>query len=291
MLNQVENKAVTSDITDPLFIQEGDTYLPQQHTDSGWPVPTLHGGPVAALLAHALETHRSDAALLPARLTVDLLRAVPRVPLRVTTAMVRSSRRMQLADATLFQGDTVLARASALFLRKEDSTEPAEQSQALASQTRIPPLEEAPHRHWGKGDPPATPIFHRSVDARRVTDWHTNQPIVAWARIPQPLLPGRPLTPFERAAALADFTNVLGALTQPDEALGFINADINLNLLREPVGEWLCIEIDARAHRAGVALSVAHLHDAQGFVGHTVVNCLENRLPDRALPPAARKGA
>jgi len=269
-------------IVEPMFTQEGDAFIPHPHTDSGWPVPTMHGGAVAGLLAHALESQRDEQALMPARLMVDLLKPVPRAPLRVTTSVVRSSRRIKLVDAVLLQGDTVLVRASALFLRREEGG----QSEALGTSAVIPPMESVPPLHWAKGAPIA--IFHHLAEVRRVNDWHRNEPLIAWARFPAPLLPGKPLTPFERSAVLSDFANVMGTLTQTDEAKGFINADITLRLVREPVGEWMCIEVVARADSGGIALSSVHLYDQQGFVGHAAVTCIENRLPDRVMPEVLR---
>src|SRR6185369_5408926 len=59
-----------------------------------------------------------DPELQPARLTVDLLRPVALAhPVWLDTNVEREGRRIRLVDAVMRQNDTVVARASALFLR------------------------------------------------------------------------------------------------------------------------------------------------------------------------------
>jgi acyl-coenzyme A thioesterase PaaI-like protein len=263
---------------DPLFEPDGERYVPQECTGAGWSTPMLHGGPVAALLAHAIEEERSDPALLPARLTVDLLRPVRRAPLALRRAVVRDGKRIRLIDAQLLDGDTVVARASGLLLRRD--VERA-QSQTLGTRPAIPRSQDAPQRHWARTEPRSRDVFHQAVEVRRVTEWHRGEPLVAWVRIPFAFLPGRPLTPFERAATLADFANSMGMMSQQGLPRVYINADLTLSLLREPQGEWICLEIVARADRDGVATSLVNYHDEQGFAGHAVVECLDNPDPPR----------
>jgi acyl-coenzyme A thioesterase PaaI-like protein len=263
-----------------LFVPEGDRFLPLAHTGAGWTQAMLHGGPVAALLAHAVERERSDPALLPARLTVDLLRPVRQAPLALRTQVARDGRRIKLIDAFVLDGETVVARASGLLLRRDTERE---QSQTLATKPAIPRWQDAPQQHWKKGarDPN---VFHQAVDVRRINDWHRGEPLLAWVRIPFTLLPERPLTPFERAATLADFANSMGMMSQQGFPRAYINADLTLSLVRELEGEWTCLEIVARADRSGVATSLANYHDERGFAGHALVSCLDNVLPERVKP-------
>jgi hypothetical protein len=70
------------------------------------------------LLGRTVEQQVDDAELQPARLTVDLLRPVALKPLQVHSSVVREGRRLRLVDAVMTQNDTLVARASALFLRR-----------------------------------------------------------------------------------------------------------------------------------------------------------------------------
>jgi acyl-coenzyme A thioesterase PaaI-like protein len=265
-----------------LFVRDGERFVPLDCTGAGWSSAMLHGGPVAALLAHAIEEERSDPALLPARLTVDLLRPVPQAPLALRHNVVRDGKRIKLIDAFVLHGDTVVARASGLLLRRDVERE---QSQTLATRPTIPRWQDAPQRHWAKTEQPDPNVFHQAVDVRRITDWHRGEPLLAWVRIPFGFLPDRPLTPFERAATLADFANSMGMMSQQGFPRAYINADLTLSLVRELEGEWTCLEIVARADRDGVQTSLANYHDERGFAGHSVVSCLDNALPERVKKP------
>lgn len=75
------------------------------------------GQVVGGLLARAIEQHVGND-LHPARLTVEILRRVATAPLRVTAAVVRASSRMRAVDAAMTQQGELVARASALYLRR-----------------------------------------------------------------------------------------------------------------------------------------------------------------------------
>lgn len=265
-----------------LFVLDGENFVPQSKTGAGWEIPMLHGGPVAALLAHAIERERADPALIPARLTVDLLRPVRSVPLRICTTVVRDGRRIKLVDAFVLDGDTVVARASGLLLRSDVQRA---QQQTLATNPAIPHWQDAPERHWSNKSLVSPDSFHKAVDVRRVSEWHRGEPMLAWVRVPYDFLPGRPLTPFERAAVLSDFANSMGMMSQQGGERVYINADITLSLVRELEGEWVCLESVARADHSGLAVSLVNYHDERGFAGTSSVDCLDNPKP--AIPAKA----
>src|SRR6201992_717467 len=78
---------------------------------------TMGGQIVGGLLGFAVDRHGDDD-LQPARLTVDLLRPVPIAPVSIETSIQREGRRMKLVDADMLPQGRVVARASALFLRR-----------------------------------------------------------------------------------------------------------------------------------------------------------------------------
>ena len=84
-------------MADALFTRDGDRVLPSTLAASAWGPDVLHGGPVAVLVASAAEQALPDPALQPARLTVDLFRAVPRAPLTTHVELIRTGRRIVLA--------------------------------------------------------------------------------------------------------------------------------------------------------------------------------------------------
>jgi len=105
-------------MTEPLYDVDGDRYLPTAHTRGPWDSGAQHGGPVAALLARAIESLPSDAPMRVARLTVELLRPVPLTPSTVSAQIERGGRRVQLVSASLAGPGGELCRATAWRIRE-----------------------------------------------------------------------------------------------------------------------------------------------------------------------------
>jgi hypothetical protein len=276
-----------------LFTLDHGFYLPTRHTFAGWANNTIHGSPVAALLAHAVEAQRAkDPDLLVTRLTVDLMRPVHRVPFTLETELVREGRRLKLLDVRLLHGGTLIARASALLLRRTPGNPPGEQT--LPPGLKLPHWSEVPLRHWDEGierdareaEPGAASQYFRAVEVRRINEMHSGEPLRAWVRAPFELLPGVPLSPLARCASVADFASAIGMLSRRGAEVSFLNADISLALHREPVGEWLCLENVGRGDRDGLTSSSVNLHDEQGLVGHSVVGGIATAMP--VVPPSGK---
>jgi len=96
----------------PFLLIDGDTYVPQPHARSPWAPDMLHGRLVGGLIARTLEREHGDPDLHFARLTVDLFRNTPLVPLRVTTTRVRDGRRIRVADAVVSTEQGPIGRAT-----------------------------------------------------------------------------------------------------------------------------------------------------------------------------------
>ena len=268
-------------MAEAIFTRDGDSYVPTAYARSPWSPDGLHGGPSAGLLAYAIERFVDDHEMQISRLTVDLFRMVPAVPLRTKVEAVRSGRRVVGVDEVLIADGVEVIRASALLLRRSEAPvgggiyPPPPGPEGFASQPgigRLPRVE----------PPPGTPLvrphllgFHTSVETRWVSR-PGEQPPTTWVRIPMPFIEGEETTPVTRAAALADFGNALGNLAGAGDGLSYINADINLNLIREPVGEWLCVQIDHRDETAGVGVVESIWYDQRGRYGRVAQSRLAN---------------
>ena len=107
----------------------------------------------AACSARAIELAGGDPGLQPARLTVDLLRPVALAdPVRVDTNVERDGRRIRLVDAAMRQNDTVVARASALFLRRGE--QPPDAAWTMPIEMPPPPISRPTYREtspWNCG--------------------------------------------------------------------------------------------------------------------------------------------
>ena len=220
---------------DAFFTADGGSYIPGSMTRGPWGA-TMGGQIVGGLLGWALDRHGGDD-LQPARLTVDLLRPVLIEPVSIEVSIQREGRRIKLVDAAMSQQGRVVARASALFLRRGREPEGQVWSGAVA----IPPVpvdaesleSEVPFGIWtysansDDGTPGMPP-----------PEWE--QPGVqkfAWTRIFRPMVAGHPLTPFTRAAFAGD---IISSLTHWGTAgLRYINADYTVAISRLPDGEYI----------------------------------------------------
>jgi len=251
-------------------LRDGDSLIPTWLAQGPWG-ESLSGHVVGGVLGWALEHAVGDPEFQPARLTVDLLRPTAFEPLEITTAIQRDGRRIRLAEAALAQYGTVVARASALFLRRGE--QPA--GEVWSAPVAIPPLPDEPEQI------PDAPFFIEtygwgaiSADAGG-TDWrHVSGPKYAWVRETRLLIDGEPLTPFIRAAMAGDVTS---SLTHwGTKGLQFINADYTLTLSRLPDGPYIGLASLTQHSHAGVATGLATLFDERGPIGSGMAVALAN---------------
>ena len=255
----------------PLFERKGGRYLATEASASPWGDGLLGGAMLAALLAHASEEAAAGlppigglAPLRPARLTVDLMRPVPRAPLTAGASLARSGRRLAAIDAELASGGRLLARARSIWLRP--SAEPPG-TVAEPPERRLPGSDAFDPDPPRAGRPYPDPWERRTVHPRGGA-----LPAAVWIRLASPLAPGLPASPFVRAAAAADFANPQG--NEGAAGLEFVNADISLTLHRPPRGEWMLAEAVARGSEAGLAVASCSLADGSGRFGASSVAAL-----------------
>src|SRR3989442_11866687 len=105
-------------MADALFERDGARFVPTELCRGPWSPDAQHGGPPAALMARAVERFEGGEEMQVARLTVELLRPVPLVPLTVAARWARPGRKVQIVEASLRAGDSEVARALGLRLRR-----------------------------------------------------------------------------------------------------------------------------------------------------------------------------
>jgi acyl-coenzyme A thioesterase PaaI-like protein len=248
---------------DALFELSGSRYRPTDRSLGPWGRSLLHGGPVAALLAHAVESQADG--LLPVRLSIDLFRAVPMAPIDVEVQTLRLGSRVHVVAARLLQEGVAVSHGLGLFMRP--SAEPAVVLPQSNGCMR-PPETYEPVRV------PREPISHAtSLEIRgRMQHDETTAGNGLWIRTIFPVVDGHALTPFERAAIVSDWTNPVG--NYGPDGINFINADITLYLHRAPRGDWHGLQLAARHSTDGIALSDCTMHDVDGPVGRCVTASL-----------------
>ncbi len=268
-----------------LFDRDGEHYIPTRLTAGPWDPQHAHGGAVAALLAQLADSIEPPVPMVASRLTIDLLRPVAQRPLLATTHVPREGRRIQLAEVSLTDlDDRTVARASLLRIREAQPTPALTAALADAAElsTRGPSAGARDLPRF-RGNPGWPAGFHEAVDLR-VDPAELGQAggAVAWVALRSPIVEdGLAPTPLARAAAAADFGNGVGA-PLPMDRFAYINADITVQLDRNPVGDWIGIVATSLGHPNGVGRTMTTLHDEAGQTGIALQSLLiESTSPDR----------
>jgi acyl-CoA thioesterase len=104
------------------------------------------------------------------------------------------------------------------------------------------------------------------VETRQAVGTMFSGPSAVWFRLQHPLIEGQAPSPYQRVAVAADSGNGISAILD-FSAYMFVNSDLTINLLRRPVGEWICL--DARTHLSshGGGLTESSLFDVEGLIG------------------------
>ena len=174
----------------------GDGYRGDPRLAVGpWSPDALHGGPPAALLAreltHVAGADRADSPLVLARITVELVRPVPRGLLTVEVTPVRPGRRVTLLDAILRdRTGTEVSRARGLFLA------PTELDATPVTPPPFPAPEDGTPNDWVSDEPM---FATHGMEVRFAQGaFRTVGPSTAWFRLSVPLIAGEPDLPPRR---------------------------------------------------------------------------------------------
>ena len=238
------------------YLPAGDgVFRSTPHTVGPWAATDQHGGPPAALLVRALER------VLPvdgwlARISVDLLSAIPVADLTVSASVVRPGRSVQLAVATLAAGGRDVARATGWWHRLGDTA-------AVASFAAPPPLPDQADPvddRWPGG-------YLQAMEWRRVKgDFAEPGPAVIWSRMRIPLVEGEQPSSIQRLMASADSGNGVGSALSLEDWI-YVNTELTVHLLRPPEGELFCLDSAAAIGPTGGGYAITTLSDTAGEVG------------------------
>jgi hypothetical protein len=258
-------------VENALFVRDGERFFPTGHARGPWDLRSLHGGPPAALLGHALEALPPDIPMSVVRVTVEILRPVPVQPMTVTAQVERPGKRVQLLSAVLRAGDDEVCRATAWRIRTTELDIDAAPA-------------EVPFEGPDQGVPPPrdsdNPAFHRTGTEMRFVRGTFQEigPATVWIRLRMPVIEGEEPTPLMRLLAAADFGNGVSSAVEWGRFL-FINTDLTAYVHRMPEGEWICLEARTSVQRSGVGLAESALYDTRGPLGRSLQALLIDRLP------------
>jgi hypothetical protein len=252
-----------------LFERDGDAFVATVLTQGPWHDNAMYGGAPAALLTWAIEQVPTLVPMRIARLTFDMHRPVPIERLRVTTDVAREGKRLQIVTATIHdERDVEVARVTALRLRLDDGPEQASDPRRPA--IARPPGPGPERRYDGRG----RNGFLGAMEVRAGGE----DTATSWYRGTKPIVLGEETSPAMRLAWVADFTANSGNYLDQTR-WSCINPDLTIHLVREPVGEWLCVATRAWYERDGIGLARAELFDLDGFIGTCATTSLVEEVP------------
>jgi Thioesterase-like superfamily len=249
-----------------LFLPERGHFVPTELARGPWSPDSLHGGPVAALVVRAAEKEAGDDDLQLVRITLDLLRPVPLSPLSVSSAVVRPGRKVQLIDTVVEAEGVAVAWSRALRIRVASGQRVVVPT-APEDERPLPPEQGTPRVMVHEG----YRAFHNHGVEMRSVRGHSEQPgpATVWFRLRCPVVSGERPTPWQRAAAVADFGNGVSSELEFGSGL-FINPDLTLSIHRPPAGEWVCLDARTRFGSPGIGTAESALWDVEGCIGRAV---------------------
>jgi hypothetical protein len=249
------------------FIADGDGFLPTRYAQSHWGDDHLNGPALVGLAARWLEKHTENHGgepdFMPARLTVDLVRAARGVLTTVTGEVVRDGRRVRSAQCEISQDGRIVARASVLQYRRS-AAPPGDLWRAAASFPAPPPSDE----------PVLTRMGSAEADWSRSPGHHQNASRKRFMTKPIDVVAGEENSPFVRATVAAESTSLVTNLGTA--GVGYINGDLTVGLARLPVAGWIGVQADGHQAFDGVAVGTATLFDEAGPFGSGMITAVAN---------------
>ncbi len=254
-----------------LFARESGRYIPDPVCAGPWDPGAMHGGPPAALFGRLIADHEAEPGNWHlARLTVELMRPVPLVPLRVDLEIRRPGKRVQLVDAVIHDGGGVdFAIARGLRIRHGDNG--LDEDRVLHPE---PPVVETPDRlsrYEHDLDRLPGEFFMDAIDIRAVDEsaFLGDGPAQVWFSLRVPVFVGEAIHPLDRVLTAADFPNGVSRVVNP-EHFQFINPDLTVNLHRYPEDRWVLLDGVSHVRRGGYGTAQAVLSDRLGLLGTSV---------------------
>jgi hypothetical protein len=243
---------------------DDSTYAATALTRGPWSPLHQHAGPPSALVCRAIERVAARSGLTHlGRLTGNLLRPVPIGELTVDVSAEYVGRTTGHYAARVVAGGKEVARFTALMQREDELPLPdGTPGHPLPAPPRLP-SESAPVRM-----PFATSELGYAdlVENRVARGSFFAGPCAAWFRLRWPLVDGEEPSPYQRVAIAADSGNGISAALDFSRWT-FVNGDLTLNLLRRPVGEWICLDARSALGGNGCGLAESALYDESGLIG------------------------
>ncbi len=232
-----------------------------------WNPDHQHAGPPIALVCRAVEIAAKERGLTHvARITANLIRPLPIGDLTVAVATDYAGRNVGHFAAQLMAGGKEVARFTALVHREQDLQVP----EGLPGH----PLPMAPAAV--EDSHAATFPFEEErlgysdlVEVRVARGRFFHGPCAVWFRMRYPLLGDEVPSVYQRVAVIADSCNGISAVLDL-KRYSFVNSDLTINLLRRPIGEWICLDARTYLGPSACGHAEATLYDNHGLIGRAL---------------------
>ena len=238
----------------------GERFFPTPSTAGPWSATAQHGGPPAALLGRAIAAQAPPGHAIGS-FAMDILGPIPLAPVRVAAHVVRPGRTVALLVAEMYDDRVgrAVARAKAwTFPIVDDGPGTSEPAHSHPEHGRVLPAPEG----WGPG-------YLDSIEWRWTSGtFGAPGPAVTWARPTVRLVPGEELSGLQRLLTCVDSASgVSSALDIRDWA--FMNTELTVTVLRQPVGEWICLDAETTLGPGAVGVAISRAYDERGLVGRS----------------------
>ncbi|MEQ1685981.1 MAG: thioesterase family protein [Burkholderiaceae bacterium] len=233
-------------------------------TRGPWDPQHQHAGPPIAMVCRAIEAAAREHGLTHiGRLTANLLRPVPIAELEIEVTTDYAGRNAAHYSARLWGGGKELARFTALAQREHELTLPDVLDGHPLPQAPKSPAESTPQRiPFGS----RLPGYADLVENRIASGTFFRSRCAAWFRLHRPLVEHEDPSGYQRVAVAADSGNGVSAVLD-FERYSFVNSDLTINLLRRPLGEWVCVDARTLLAPNGCGLAESQLFDETGLIG------------------------
>jgi hypothetical protein len=194
--------------------------------------------------------------------TVDILGAVPIVPLRISVERLRGGRRLELIEARASTQERDVLVARAWRLSRTPESYPSRPETGPADDSPLPEPQQGTGLPWVHEDG-----YLASIEMGYVSGSFSEPgPAMAWGRQRIPLLDGEEPTPWQRVLLLADSGSGISLALDPTRYPA-INCDLSVVLHRDPVGEWIGLDAVTTISAGHGATTSTTLLDRTGPIG------------------------
>ncbi len=240
------------------------------HAQGAWNPHEQHMAPVSGILTRAIELFEPQPHLRIARLNFEILGIIEGGQFEIVTKILRPGRTIQLLQTELIANGRVAVRALAWRLQIGDSL-----AVSAIEEPRMPPLEQAVaigemSQMWSGGYIKA--LEFRNIEGHRPGRGQT------WLRSPYNMVEGETTASLVRLMGMVDTANGVAARVEPGTWM-FPNVDLSIHLLRQPIGEWLGLDVSASFGSDGIGMTSTVLNDEAGPFGRAAQILTVRELP------------